>query len=118
MSIFNMVLIVSFLGAIIGIKKPSMGGIPGLVMIPFLFYFSTSSSIFPTIFIILFLFVLGLAYGCISFIIFSGLKGGGDTVGSSYIMGFGAHHPGGIILSDEECKVQGRNIKREIFISY
>ena len=52
MSIFNMVLIVSFLGAIIGIKKPSMGGIPGLVMVPFLFYFSTSSSIFPTIFII------------------------------------------------------------------
>ncbi|MDY6790884.1 MAG: hypothetical protein SWH54_06405 [Thermodesulfobacteriota bacterium] len=119
MSLFTMIFIVSFLGAIIGVKKPWMGGIPGLLMAPFLFYFSISSNIIPIIFNVLFLFILGLAYGFISSIIFSGLKGDGHNIGSIYILGFGAHHPGGIILSDEERKkLRDRNIKREVFISY
>ena len=41
----------------------------------------------------------------VCFTIFSGLKGRGHNVGPTYISGFGAHHPGGIILSDEERKV-------------
>jgi hypothetical protein len=44
MSLFTMIFIVCFLGAIIGVKKPWMGGIPGLLMAPFMIYFSISST--------------------------------------------------------------------------
>ena len=118
MSLFTMIFIVSFFGAVIGTKKPWLGAIPGLLMVPFLIYFNISLEIIPLIFNMLFLCTLGLAYSFISSIIFSGLKGGGPTVGSTYIMGFGAHHPGGIILSAGKRQVQDRNIKREVFISY
>lgn len=118
MSLFFMIFIVSLCGTIIGAKKTWMGVIPGLLTAPYLFYFSSSLDIISIIISVLFLSLLGAAYGFMSSIIFSGLKGGGHNVGSIYIMGFGAHHPGGIILSDEELKVQDRNIKREIFISY
>ena len=67
----------------------------------------------------LFLSLLGLAWGLICSIIYSGLKGSGHNIGPTYISGFGAHHPGGIILSDEECEVlKGRYFKREVIISY
>lgn len=118
MSLFTMIFIVSFCGAIIGAKKPWLGGLPGLLMVPLLIYFNISLNIIPLIFNMLFLCILGLAYGFISSIIFSGLKGGGPTVDSTYIMGFGAHHPGGIILSAGERQEQNRNDKGEFYISY
>jgi hypothetical protein len=118
MNIFTLIFAVCFLGAFIGFKKPWMGGMPGLFMAPFMFYYSISSDYIPVISNVLFLFVLGLAYGFISSIIFSGLKGGGHNVDSTYIMGFGAHHPGGIILSDNHPNVQDRKIQRQVFISH
>ena len=55
MSLFTMIFIVSFFGAIIGAKKPWLGGIPGLLMVPFLIYFNISLNIIPLIFNMLFL---------------------------------------------------------------
>ena len=76
-------------------------------------------NIIPIVAGVLFFLLLGLAFGFICFIINSGLKGGGHNTGPTYGSGFGAHHPGGIILSDEERKVlKDRNIKREVIISY
>ena len=54
-----------------------------------------------------------------SVIIFSGLKGKGHKAGTTYVSGFGVHHPGGIILANGERKVlKEKNIWREIVISY
>ncbi len=119
MNFFTMIFIVSILGAIIGAKKTWMGGVAGLLVAPLLFYFSTPLNMISTIFNIVFLFILGLAYGFMSSIIFSGLKGRGNSVGQTFMSGFGAHHPGGIILSDEEHKIlEGQNIMREVIFSY
>ena len=61
----------------------------------------------------------GLAWGLVCSIIYSGLKGSGHNAGPTFISGFGAHHPGGIILSDEERIVlKDRNIKHEVIASY
>lgn len=63
--------------------------------------------------------LLGLICGFVFRIILSGLKGSGHNTGPTYGSGFGAHHPGGIILSDEERKVpKDRNTKSEVIISY
>ena len=63
--------------------------------------------------------LLGLACGFVCSIIFSGLKGSGHNVGPTFIGGFGAHHPGGIILSDEERKaLKDKGIKHAVIISY
>jgi hypothetical protein len=63
--------------------------------------------------------LLGLAWGGVCSIIYSGLKGSGHNAGPTFKSGFGAHHPGGIILSDEECEVlKDRYFKREVIISY
>ena len=114
-----MIFIVSILGAVIGVKKPWMGGIPGLLIAPFLFYFSSSLDDITLIISILFLFLWGMAYGFVFSTIFSGLKGRGHSVGQTFRSGFGAHHPGGIILSDEEIKIlSDKNIKREVIFSY
>ena len=119
MSFFTMTFIVSILGAIIGVIKPWMGGIPGLLIAPFLFYFSTSIDIIPLIISMLLLFLFGLAYGCMASIIFSGLKGRGHSVGQTFRSGFGAHHPGGMILSDEDIKTMSdKDVSREIIFSY
>jgi hypothetical protein len=65
------------------------------------------------------LFLWGMAYGFVFSTIFSGLKGRGHSVGQTFRSGFGAHHPGGIILSDEEIKIlSDKNIKREVIFSY
>lgn len=76
-------------------------------------------NIIPIVISMLFLSLLGLAWGLVCSIIYSGLKGSGHNIGPTYGSGFGTHHPGGIILSDEEREVlKGRNFKREIIISY
>ncbi len=89
-----------------------------MFMAPFMFYYSTSSNYILVTLNVLLLFVLGLAYGFISSVIFSGLKGDGHSVDSTYIMGFGAHHPGGIILSDDHPNMQDRKVQRQVFISH
>jgi hypothetical protein len=76
-------------------------------------------NIIPIVISMLFLSILGLAWGFVCSIIYSGLKGRGHNIGPTYGIGFEAHHPGGIILSDEERDgLMGRNFKSEVIISY
>jgi hypothetical protein len=119
MDLSTIIFIVGLLGAILGVKKPWMGGITGLLIAPALFYFSISSNIIPLVIVTLICFLFGLATGYASSILFSGLKGKGHKAGTTYMSGFGVHHPGGIILSNGERKVlKEKNINREILISY
>ena len=119
MSLFTMIFIICFLGAIIGLKKPWIGGIPGLLMAPFMIYFFISSNIITIFTGTLIFLLLGLACGFICSIIYSGLKGSGHNIYPTYGSGFGAHHPGGIIISEEKYKMlNGRNIKRKVIFSY
>ena len=119
MSLSTIIFIVGLLGAVFGVKKPWMGGITGLLIGPSLFYFGISSNIIPLVIVTLICFLLGIACGFVSSILFSGLKGKGHKAGTTYVSGFGVHHPGGIILSNGERKVlRDKNIKREILISY
>ena len=76
-------------------------------------------NIIPIVISMLLFSILGLAWGFVCSIIYSGLKGSGHNIGPTYGIGFGAHHPGGIILSDEERDgLMGRNFRREVIISY
>jgi len=119
MSLSTIIFVVMLLGAILGVKKPWLGGITGLLIAPSLFYFSISSNIISLVIVTLNCFLLGLACGFASSILFSGLKGKGHKAGTTYFSGFGVHHPGGIILSNGERKgLKYKNIKREIVISY
>ena len=119
MCLSTIIFIVGLLGAVFGIKKPWMGGITGLLIAPTLFYLGISSKIIPLAIVTLIAVLLGLASGLASSILFSGLKGKGHKVGTTYVSGFGVHHPGGIILSNGERKVlREKNINREIVISY
>lgn len=96
-----------------------MGGIPGLFTTPFLFYFNTSFDSITLIIRVLFLSLFGLAYGFISTMIFSGLRGRGHRIGQTFGIGFGAHHPAGIFLSDEEIQsLHDGNIRHRVNISY
>jgi hypothetical protein len=119
MSLSTIIFIVGLLGAILGVKKPWMGGVTGLLIAPSLFYFSISSNIIPLVIITLICSLFGLACSFASSILFSGLKGKGHKAGTTYVSGFGVHHPGGIILSNGERKVlKDKNLKREVVISY
>ena len=76
-------------------------------------------NIIPVVAGMLILPLLVIAFAFICSIIYSGLKGGGHNTGPTYGSGFGAHHPGGIILSDgERNMLMDKNIKREVIISY
>ena len=119
MSLSTILIIAGLLGAILGVKKPWIGGIAGLLIGPSLFYISLSSNIVPLVFVTLFCFLLGLACAFVSSILMAGLKGKGHKPGTTYVGGFGVHHPGGIILSNGERSVlKEKNIRREILISY
>jgi hypothetical protein len=119
MSLSTIIFIVLVAGVVFGVKKPWMGGITGLLIAPSLFYFSISSNLIALAIITLVCFLLGIACGYVSSILLSGLKGRGHKAGTTYISGFGVHHPGGIILSNGERKVlKDKNIRREIVISY
>lgn len=117
MSFYTMILVVSILGALIGIRKPWMGGIAGLVITPMLLFTRFPQNATTLIISALALFVLSSAYGLLSFALISGLKGGGHNGGLSYIIGFGAHHPGGIILSDEELKKVKKKGKKYVGVT-
>lgn len=119
MGISTIIFIVSLLGASIGVKNIWMGGIPGLLIVPLLIYFSISSNITLIVISTLISSLLGIACGFVCSIIFSGLKGRGHNVGQTFMSGFGAHHPGGIILSDGELKVlRDNNIRHDVITSY
>lgn len=119
MSLSTIIFIVLLLGAVSGIKNPWLGGIAALIIAPALFCLSISSNVIPLAIVSLICFLLSLACGCVSSIILSGLKGKGHKPGTTYISGFGVHHPGGIILSNGERQVlKDKNIRREIVISY
>ena len=119
MNLCTILFIVGLLGATLGIKKPWLGGISGLIIAPLLFYFAVSSRIIPLVIVTLFCFLFAYATGLISATILSGLKGKGHKAGTTYVSGFGVHHPGGIILSNGERKdLRYKNIRREVVISY
>ena len=119
MNLCTILFIVGLLGAILGIKKPWLGGISGLIIAPLLFYFAVSSRIIPLVIVTLFCFLFAYATGLISATVLSGLKGKGHKAGTTYVSGFGVHHPGGIILSNGERKdLRYKNIRREVVISY
>ncbi len=119
MIFLTMLFIVCILGALMGVRKPWMGGIAGLLATPFLFFSGISQNVTILILNILIFFLLSAAYGFMSFIIISGLKGGRHNVGQTYISGFGAHHPGGIILTDEELKtLKNKNRMHIRILSY
>ena len=76
-------------------------------------------NILPIVISMLFFSLSGLACCFVCGLLISGLKGRGHNVGPTYLSGFGAHHPGGVILSDEERKVlKDNNIEHEAIISY
>ena len=119
MNLSTILFIVGLLGVFLGIKKPWLGGISGLIIGPLLFYFAVSSSIIPLVIVTLFCFLFAYASGFISAMLVSGLKGKGHKAGTTYVSGFGVHHPGGIILSNGERKdLRYKNIRREVVISY
>ena len=119
MTLSTIILIAGLFGAVFGARKPWMGGIAGLLLAPGLFYFNISSNIIPLVIVTLICFLLGLACGLTGSILLSGLKGKGHKPGTTYVSGFGVHHPGGFILSNGERKVlKEKNLKREIVISY
>lgn len=119
MSYIIMILIVSILGAIFGVIKPWLGGVPGLLTTPFLLYFNASFDIITLILSVFILSLFGVTYGYISTMILSGLRGKGRRPGQIFGIGFGAHHPAGIFLSDEEIKSLGdKNIRHEVIFSY
>ncbi len=119
MTFFAMLFIVSILGAFFGCKKPWMGGLAGLLAAPFLFIFNIPFDVMTLLGSALLFTLLSTAYGFMSFIIISGLKGKGHNVGQTYGSGFGAHHPGGIILSHQELKkLKDKNIKPVQILSY
>ena len=119
MSLSTILIIAGLLGAVLGVKKPWIGGLTGFLIGPSLCYISFSSNPVPLAIVTLFCFLLGLACGFVSSILMAGLKGKGHKPGTAYVGGFGVHHPGGIILSNGERSVlKEKNIRREILISY
>ena len=75
--------------------------------------------IIPIIINMLIFSLFGVACSFVCYLIFSGLKGSRHNSGPTFISGFGAHHPGGIILSDEErVEMENTNFQNKIIISY
>ena len=72
MSLPIIIVVVLFLSALFGVKKPWLGGIIGLVSFLFLFYQYISDEIFLLTIIVPLGFLFGLAAGIMSLMIFSG----------------------------------------------
>ena len=66
------IVIVGFLSALTGVKKPWIGGIIGLISFLFLFYQHISDILLLFIIIVPLGFLFGLTAGFISYMIFSG----------------------------------------------
>lgn len=104
MDLHTIVFIVGLIAVILGARKPWLGGFAGLIVFSLLIYIGISTSILLLMVVspIGFLFCLAAAFA--SSILFSGLKSKGNMTCSSYMSGFGAHHPGGIICSVKNGK--------------
>jgi len=107
MNLQTIILIVGLLAVIFGSKRPWLGGLAGLIVFSLLFYVDISTNIILLIVTAPIGFLFSLAAAFASSIISSGLKSKGNMTCSSYMSGFGVHHPGGII-----CAVKnGKEIK-------
>ena len=104
MSLHTIVFIVGLIAVIVGSRKPWLGGIAGLIAFSLLIYIDISSSILLLIAISPIGFLFSLAAAFASSIISAGLKSKGNMTCSSYMSGFGAHHPGGIICTVKNGK--------------
>ena len=104
MSLHTIVFIVGLLAVIIGVKRPWLGGLAGLIAFSLMFYVDISESIILLVVIAPIGFLFSLATAFASSIISSGLKSKGNMTCSSYMSGFGAHHPGGIICTVKNSK--------------
>ena len=104
MSLHTIVFIVGLLAVIIGVKRPWLGGLAGLIAFSLRFYVDISESIILLVVIAPIGFLFSLATAFASSIISSGLKSKGNMTCSSYMSGFGAHHPGGIICTVKNNK--------------
>jgi len=119
MCLSTIVFLAMLLGALAGIKNPWAGGAAGLTISLPLFYFHISTVFSSLIIVTLACTLLGLAAGLACSIIISGLHGKGHKTGTTYISGFGVHHPGGFVLSNGERRVlKDKRLNREILISY
>ena len=104
MSLHTIVFVVGLIAVIIGVKRPWLGGLAGLIVFSLLFYVDISTRIILLLAIAPIGFMFSLAAAFASSIISSGLKSKGNMACSSYMSGFGAHHPGGIICSIKNGK--------------
>ena len=119
MNLSTIIFIIGLLGAVFGVKRPWLGGFAGLFIGTSLFYLFISPNIIPVVIVSPIFFLLSAACGFICSIIYSGLKGKGKWNATTYMSGFGVHHPGGFILSNGERKVlKDKHLQREIVISY
>ena len=101
------IILVFLISAIIGCKKPLIGGVIGTVVLPLLYFLFNDSGAVVLVVLCILGFFLGLIAGFIGFIFVSGWRGKGHNIGPSYMSGFGggrSARPGGIVLSDEERK--------------
>ena len=102
------ILVVVFISAFVGYKKPLRGGVIGAFALPCLCYvFLFTNAVFLLLSGVIGLFI-GIIAALISSILISGMMGKGHNTGPSFMSGFGGGRggapPGGIILSDEERK--------------
>jgi len=119
MCLSTIIFLALLLGALAGAKNPWAGGIAGLAISSLFFYFHISTDLGFLIIVALTCTLLGLASGFACSILIAGLNGKGHKAGTTYISGFGVHHPGGFILSNGERKVlKDKHLNREILISY
>ena len=104
MSLHTIILIVGLLAIIFGAKKPFWGGLASVIVFSLLFYQYIATDFFLLMLITPIGFLFSMATAFTSFTILSGLKGKGNKTCSSYMSGFGVHHPGGIICSVKNGK--------------
>jgi len=102
MNLSTIIFIIGLLGAVAGVKKPWMGGAAGLIVTPLLYSHYISSNLTPLIVVTLIGFLLSTASGFIGSILCAGLKGKGRRAGTTYVSGFGVHHPGGMVFTRDE----------------
>ena len=104
MSLDTITFIVGLLAIIFGAKKPFIGGLAGVAVFSLLFYQYIATDFILVMLITPIGFLFSSAAALTSSIIFSGLKSKGNGTCSSYMSGFGVHHPGGIICSVKNGK--------------
>ncbi len=94
-------LLVIFLSAIFGRRKPILGSLIGCVLTLVFYFYSQDFQIIIFLVAILIGFSASFGSAFVFSIIASGLRGGNHNTGRSFYGGFGRGREGGIILSDE-----------------